>query len=199
MFFFVSLYVQNILGYTPLQAGLSFLPISLIIGVSAVCAPNLIKKIGYKPILVVAPILISIALFWLAHIPLEGGRFWFDVFPGQALMALGMGFTIVSLTIAATTGIPARESGLASGLLSTSQQIGGALGLAILSSVAASTTSGFIALHPLPSEHMEAVVRGFQEALYTGSFFALLAAEAAYFLIKPAVMNGEVHASPPVV
>lgn len=183
MFFFVSLYVQNILGYSPLRAGLSFLPITFIIATSSILAPNLIRRIGYKPILVAAPLFLATGLFILAHIPAMGGSFWLNVFPGQAFMSLGLGLTFISLTIAATSGVPGHESGLASGLLNTAQQIGGALGLAILSSVAASAAAGFAAINPSASPTV-AMVEGFHAALYTGVGFALLASLCAFFLIK---------------
>jgi len=182
MFFFISLYVQNVLGYTPLQTGLSFLPLSAIIAVSGSLAPSLVKRIGYKSILVAAPLLLATALCVMAQIPAVGGSYFHDVFPGQALMALGMGITFVSLTIAATTGIPGRESGLASGLLNTAQQIGGALGLAILSSIATSVTTRSLGEMNAPTI---ALVDGFHAALYAGAVFASLASASAFFLIHP--------------
>jgi EmrB/QacA subfamily drug resistance transporter len=169
MFFFVSLYVQNILGYSPLRAGLSFLPITILVGLSSILAPNLIKRVGYKPILVVAPLLLMGGLYYLAQIPAVGGSYYLNVFPGQAFMAIGLGMAFVSLTIAATTGIPPHESGLASGLLNTSQQIGGAVGLAILSSVAATASTA---------------VEGFHAAFYTSMGIAFLAMIFALFFIR---------------
>jgi EmrB/QacA subfamily drug resistance transporter len=169
MFFFLSLYVQNVLAYSPLITGFSFLPVAVIIGISATLAPSLIKRIGFKPIIVVAPLLLAGALFLLAHVPAVGGSYWHDVFPAIVIMALGLGFSFVSITIAATSGVPGHISGLASGLITTAQQIGGAVGLAILSGVAASQSS---------------LVEGFHSAFYTGVGFALLASLSALVLLR---------------
>lgn len=195
MFFFVSLYVQNVLGYTPIQSGLSFLPVPLLVGISATLAPRLIQRIGYKPILVGAPFLLMGGLFILAHVPVAGS-YTNDVLPALAMMAAGLGFSFVSLTVAATSGVPGHYSGLASGLLNTAQQMGGAIGLAILSAVATATTTGYLASHALsPSLRAEALVEGFHAAFYTGMGFALLASIFAFFLIRPiaSVGNAKVH------
>jgi EmrB/QacA subfamily drug resistance transporter len=181
MFFFVSLYVQTVLDFSPIKSGLSFLPVPLIIAISAMLAPRVIARIGYKPILVVAPWLLAGGLFILAHVPVDGS-YYADVLPGISLIAIGMGFSFVSLTIAATTGIPGHFSGLASGLLNTAQQIGGALGLAILSSVAASTTSTYLAAHPgVPAP---ALVEGFHAAFYTAIIFSALASLSALLFLR---------------
>lgn len=188
VFFFVSLYVQTVLGFTPIQSGLSFLVMPMIIAISASLAPRLIRAIGYKPILVVAPGFMACGLFILAHVPVAGS-YVENVLPGLALMALGMGFSFVALTIAATAGVPGHFSGLASGLLTTAQQIGGALGLAILSSVAASATAAYLAEHP--GMQQAALVEGFQSAFYTAMIFSVLASCAALFLLKSSARGAE--------
>lgn len=184
MFFFVSLYVQNVLGYSPIHSGLSFLPVPILVGISATLAPRLIARIGYKPILVGAPFLLMGGLFILAHVSVAG-NYMSDVLPGLALMATGLGFCFVSLTVAATSGVPGHYSGLASGLLSTAQQIGGAIGLAVLSAVATSTTAAYLASHtPSASLRLEALVEGFHKAFYTGMLFALLASLFALLFVR---------------
>jgi MFS family permease len=184
MFFFLSLYIQQVLGYSPVLSGLSFLPVPIIIAISAMLAPRLLMKVGYKPILVVAPLLLAAGLFILSHVPVAGS-YWNDVLPGMAIMAAGMGFSFVSLTVAATTGIPMHQSGLASGLLNTSQQIGGAVGLAILSSVAASKTAATLALDSTsPLAHVNATVAGFQSAFGFAILFAFLASFFALVLMR---------------
>jgi len=184
MFFFISLYVQTVLGYTPVMSGLSFLPVPLIVAISAMLAPRALMRVGYRPILIVAPLLMAAGLFILSHVPVAGS-YWSDVLPGMAIMAVGMGFSFVSLTVAATTGIPMHQSGLASGLLNTSQQIGGAVGLAILSSVAASKTAAMLAIDSTsPLAQVSATVAGFQSAFAVGVAFAFLASFFALVLIR---------------
>ncbi len=182
MFFFLSLYVQNMLGYSPLKSGLAFLPTSIVIGVSATLAPRLIQKIGYKTILVVAPLLLACGLLIFTHTTMGGA--YLDILPGIMMMAVGLGFCFVSITLAATTGIPPQESGLASGLLSTAQQIGGSLGLAILSSVAAAKTASVMLDNAAPGSIATATLQGFHSAFYVGACFALLASILALVLIR---------------
>jgi EmrB/QacA subfamily drug resistance transporter len=178
-FFFLTLYLQNILHYSPLRSGLSFLPMSIVIAVSAILAPNVIRRVGYKTVLVIAPLFVATGLYILSGVDV-GGSYW-SVLPALLIMPIGLGFSFVSSTIAATTGVPGHEAGLASGLLTTSQQVGGSVGLAILSSIAASTTASLIAQNAtMPS----ALVGGFHSAFYTGMGFAILASLSAFFLIK---------------
>lgn len=187
MFFFISIYVQTILGYSPIQTGLSFLPVTFVIGgISAVMA-KLIGKIGYKKPLVAGPLLVSAALFYLSNISV-GGNYWVDVFPGMILMAMGMGLVFISVTIAATAGVPHHESGLASGILNTSQQIGGALGLAILSGISTAGVTAYITLHSATSGGQELIanaqVAGFQDALFVAAFFPLITSAVAFAFVK---------------
>ncbi|MDB5170766.1 MAG: EmrB/QacA subfamily drug resistance transporter [Candidatus Saccharibacteria bacterium] len=188
IFFFTTLYLQQVLGYTPIKTGVSFLLIPVIIGLTATNVPRLIQKIGYKPILVVAPVIVSGGLFWLSHIPVNG-TFWGDVAPGMALLAFGMGATFVSVTIAATSGVPHHLSGLASGLLNTSQQIGGALGLAVLTGIATSSSTRYLAaLHlqgkPGQDAIAAATVHGFHEGFLIASTFGIFASLIALFVIQ---------------
>lgn len=180
MFYFTSIYVQEILHYSPVRTGLAFLPVPATIALAATNAPRLIKKIGYKKVLMVAPLAIALGLFILGHVPVQG-HYATHVLPGMVIMALGAGFTFVSTTIAATSGVPGRAAGLASGLISTAQQIGGALGLAVLSGVAAASTSRF-AHHQ--GDARIALVHGFHAAFYAGACFAVGAALVATFVIK---------------
>lgn len=180
MFFFLSLYIQNILQFSPVQTGLSFLPVTFIIGVTATVMSNFVAKIGFKPLLIVAPLLVGAGLFLLSHVTV-GGSYLTDVLPGLAFVAFGMGTAFVTLTIAATSGVPANESGLASGLLNTSQQIGGALGLAILSGIAASRSAE---VAQLTGNIAEATVEGFQSAFLWGLSFTIAAALLALTVIK---------------
>lgn len=183
MFFFVTLYVQQVLGFSPVQSGLSFLPITFVIGGISVAMQHVIARIGYKKPLVFAPLVIAFGLFLLSHVSV-GGSYWTDVFPGLIVMAAGMGMTFITLTIAATTGVPANESGLASGLLNTSQQIGGALGLGILSGVSASAAVNYIRENGPQADVLQAQVAGFNDALQVGIFFAVASSLIAFFFIR---------------
>lgn len=187
MFFFLSLYIQIILQYSPVKSGLSFLPVTIIIGVVSGIVSSLIAKTGYKKIMVVAPLVMALGLFVLGHNTEVGGTYLGDVFPGLAIMAVGLGMSFVSLTIAATSGVPKHESGLASGVLNTSQQIGGALGLAILSGVSASKTADVLAQangQITPYVQANALVEGFHAAFFVGVGFSVLASLFALLLLK---------------
>jgi EmrB/QacA subfamily drug resistance transporter len=188
VFFFTTLYLQEILGYTPIKTGVSFLLIPIVIAVVATNVPRIIQKIGYRPILMVAPLLISAGLFYLSRIPVNG-TFWGNVAFGLFLMGLGMGASFVSITIAATSGVPHHEAGLASGILNTAQQIGGALGLAVLTGVATSSTARYISnLHlqaaPDKLTQATAVVHGFHNGYLIASTFGIVASLIATFFIK---------------
>lgn len=188
IFFFTTLYLQQVLGFTPIKTGVSFLIIPIIIAITATSVPRLIQKIGYKPILVVAPLFVSAGLFYLSHIPVNG-TFWGNVAPGLALLALGMGATFVSVTIAATDGVKPDESGVASGLLNTSQQVGGAIGLAVLTGIATSATANYLKdlnLQSMPTQHQiaSATVHGFHEGYLIASTFGIIGSLIALFVIK---------------
>lgn len=188
IFFFSTLYLQVVLGYSPVKTGVSFLIIPVIIAIMATNVPRLVARIGYKPILMVAPLFISAGLFWLSFIPVNG-TFWGNVAPGMILMSIGMGATFVSVSIAATSGVPHHESGLASGLLNTSQQIGGAIGLAILTGIATSSTARYIQnlhLRAAPGHEVvsASIVHGFHDGYLIASTFGIAASLIATFVIR---------------
>jgi EmrB/QacA subfamily drug resistance transporter len=188
VFFFTTLYLQEILGYTPIKTGVSFLVVPFAIAATATNVPRVIQRIGYKPILMVAPLVVSGGLFWLSHIPVHG-TFWGNVAPGLILLGLGMGATFVSVTIAATSGVPHHEAGLASGILNTAQQIGGAVGLAVLTGIATSSSARYITnlhLHAAPAHAViqTATVRGFHDGYLIASTFGIVASLIATFIIR---------------
>lgn len=188
IFFFTTLYLQEVLGYTPIKTGVSFLIVPFAVALTATNVPRVIKRVGYKPILMVAPLVVSSGLFWLSHIPVNG-TFWGNVAPGMILLGLGMGATFVSATIAATSGVPHHESGLASGILNTSQQVGGALGLAVLTGIATSSAAHYVTnLHlmsaPTQQQLAAATVHGFHDGYLIGSTFGIAASLIATFVIK---------------
>jgi EmrB/QacA subfamily drug resistance transporter len=196
IFFFCTLYMQEILGYSYVKTGFSFLILPIIIAIAATNVPRLVKRIGYRPILIVAPLLVSAGLFWLSFIPVHG-TFWGNLAPGLMLLALGMGATFVSVTIAATSGVPANEAGLASGLLNTSQQVGGSLGLAVLTGLATSASARYLRnlhLQTLPTQNIitTATVHGFHIGFLVASTFGIGASLLAIFVIRktdPAAEN----------
>jgi len=184
MFFFVSLYIQQVLHYSPVRTGLGFIPVSVVIGVMASQMSRIVKKFGYKRPLMIAPIFMGSGLFWLSRIKVHDSYIT-GVLPGLIIIALGMGAIFVAITIAATSGVPKDKAGLSSGLLNTAQQIGGALGLAILSGVSASKVSSYLNRHTHQiNKAAYAQVNGSKYAFLTGVVFAVLALLFAIFLIK---------------
>jgi EmrB/QacA subfamily drug resistance transporter len=181
MFFFVSIYMQRVLGYSPLKAGFSYLPLAVTIILSAGIASQLVTKLGFKRVLIFGLLCVTAGLLLFSQID-ANGSFLADVLPASLLAALGLGFSFVPVTIASQAGVHGSEAGLASGLITTSQQVGGALGLAILSTVAASRTQDVIAAgHGSPAG---ALTEGFQSAFFVGACFAIAGALLALVLVR---------------
>jgi EmrB/QacA subfamily drug resistance transporter len=175
MFYFVSLYLQQILGETPIQAGLSYLPLALTIFVAARLSSRLITTTGTKPPQIAGLLLSALGLLWFSRVPAQGGSFAASVLGPSLLTAVGIGLTLVPVTIAAMAGVEPRRAGVASGLINTSQQVGGALGLAVLASLAASHTHA----HTHPSATTPAALTsGFQLAFQVAAAIAAVAAVA---------------------
>ncbi|HUB73813.1 MAG TPA: MFS transporter [Solirubrobacteraceae bacterium] len=143
MFFFASLYVQDIQGYSPLRAGLAFLPVSAGIMIGAGAAQQLIRRLGVRGVSVLGLALATAGMAWLVRLPVHGSYLG-DLLAGLLPLAIGMGLVFVPITLLATSGVEHEDAGLASGLFNTAQQVGGALGLAILSTVAADHTSALL-------------------------------------------------------
>jgi EmrB/QacA subfamily drug resistance transporter len=142
----LTLYNQSLNHYSPLQSGLAMVPLGIVIGGSAMLAPKLIKRFGFKRILVVAPLAVITGMLLFMQLPAHV-QFLTQELPGSLIWPLAVGPVMVSLVFAATAGVPAEESGLASGMVTTFQQIGFALGLALLSSVAASQPTPLAGYH----------------------------------------------------
>src|ERR687894_3189407 len=140
MFFFISLYMQNVLGYSALEAGLAYLPLAVGIIVTAGATAGLVTRFGFKPVLVAGLIVTAIGLVWFSQVDADGGYVSDILFP-SLVAAVGLGLAFVSMTVAAVSGVEGHEAGLASGMINTSQQIGGALGLAILATIANGRTA----------------------------------------------------------
>ncbi|HET8538034.1 MAG TPA: MFS transporter [Solirubrobacteraceae bacterium] len=180
MFFFASLYVQELMGYSPLRAGLAFLPVTSGIMIGAGIAQVAIRRFGPRPVPVVGLLLATFGMVWLTALPVDGS-YVSDLLAGLFPMSLGMGLTFVPVTLLATAGVPAEDSGLASGLLNTSQQVGGALGLAILSTLAANHTTSLLAsgtARPL------ALLNGWHVAFTGGAVVLALAALTLVVLLR---------------
>jgi hypothetical protein len=193
MFFFVSLYMQQVLGYGALHAGLSYLPLAGSIIVSAGIASQLVTRIGFKPVLVVGMALIAGGLVWFAQAR-TGGSFTGDILGPSLLAAVGLGFSFVPVTIAAVAGVTESDAGLASGLINTAQQVGGALGLAVLATVANSRTSHLLSVsHGAGVRH--ALTLGFHSAFLTGAGFALAGIVLALVLIRRSDSRAHVAAT----
>src|SRR5918997_4749543 len=180
MFFFISLYMQQVLGYSPIHAGLSYLPLALTIIFAAGLGGQLVTRFGFKPILAAGMLFVAGGMLWFSQVSVGGG-FLTDILAPSLLAAIGVGFGFVTATIAAVSGVEGREQGLASGLINTSQQIGGALGLAVLSTIATSRTD-----HLLSSgTHLpNALNEGFQSAFLGGAVIAALGFVATLILIR---------------
>lgn len=183
MFFFASLYMQQVLGYGAIKAGLSYLPLSAGIIISAAVSSQLATRFGFKPVLVTGLVLIAAALLWWSRVSADGG-YVADILGPSVVAAIGLGLAFVPITIAAVAGVGEHESGLASGLINTSQQVGGALGLAILATIANSATDDRLATATSPAEQGAALTAGFQEAFLVGAGFAVLGLVFCLLLIR---------------
>jgi MFS family permease len=186
MFYFISLYMQQVLGYSPIHAGLSYLPLALTIIAAAGIASALVTRVGYKPVLAVGLLFICAGLLWFSRISVGGG-FTTDILGPSLLAAAGLGFAFVTTTIAAVSGVPENESGLASGLINTSQQVGGALGLAVLSTIATTHSENLIGSGTGPKA---ALTDGFQAAFLGGAGIALV----GFFLTLTLISNRDSRA-----
>ncbi len=182
MFFFASLYVQEILGYSPLRAGLAFLPVSAGIVIGAGLAQQLIKRLGVRMVSIVGITLATAGMVVLTQLPVHGS-YAGNLLVGLLPMSIGMGLTFVPITLLGTGGVKAEDSGLASGLFNTAQQVGGSLGLAILSSLAASQTTSL--LHSGGVGPLAARVSGYHVAFVAAAVMMAIAAGLMAFVLRP--------------
>jgi EmrB/QacA subfamily drug resistance transporter len=172
MFFFLTLYMQNVLGYSPIQTGAAYLPLTFGVGISAGVSSQLLARIGTRPVIVVGALVAAGGLYYLSRVPVHGS-YLTDLFPGLMIVSFGLGAVFVAITTAANAGVPADKAGLAAALLNASQQVGGALGLAIFSGIATSRTNHLLAAHaPVP----DALTSGFHRALLASSIFVIATA-----------------------
>jgi EmrB/QacA subfamily drug resistance transporter len=180
VFFLLTLYQQNVLGYSPLKSGLASLAIAVPAILSAGISQALVTRIGVKPVLTAGLALIGGGLAYFTQIPVDGS-YLANLFPGFLLVGMGIGFGFVPVSIAALSGITSREAGLASGLINTSQQIGGGIGLAILTTVATTRTNNLLASGEAPPT---ALTDGFRLAFWFGVAFAAIGVAATLLVLK---------------
>jgi EmrB/QacA subfamily drug resistance transporter len=180
MFLMLTLYMQQVLGYSPLRTGISYLAVAGTAIVWSALAAQLVTRIGVKPALVIGMAFLSAGLVYFTQVS-PRGSYLGDLLPGFLLISVGLGFSFVPISIAALAGVQPSEAGLASGLINTSQQIGGALGIAALSSVATSTTADEVgAGTALPS----ALTDGFQAAFAGGTAVAIAGVLVALLIVR---------------
>ena len=202
MFFFISLYMQQVLGFSALEAGLAYLPLAVGIIITAGASAPLVTRFGFKPVLVAGLFITAAGLVWFSQVDANGTYVGDILFP-SLLAAAGLGFAFVSMTVAAVSGVEAHEAGLASGLINTSQQIGGALGLAVLATVANSRTDDAFASG---ASQAMALTEGFQAAFIVGAGLAIAGAVLAMILVSgrasrehaEAAQRGELDPAPVV-
>ena len=180
MFLMLTLYMQQVLGFSPMRTGLAYLAVAGTAIIWSTVAAQLVTRLGVKPVLVTGMTALTAGLVFFTQVSV-GGSYVDDLLPGFLLIGLGLGFSFVPISIAALAGIQPAEAGLASGLLNTSQQIGGALGIAALSTIATSSTSDAVASGTaVPT----ALVDGFTAAFLAGAIIAAIGIVAALTLIR---------------
>ncbi|AGL14185.1 MFS transporter [Actinoplanes sp. N902-109] len=188
-FLFLALYLQGVLGYTPLKTGFASLPVTLGVLISATVASNLLPRIGAKPMMIGGPILAAAGMIMLRFIDLDTS-FWAQLFPAQILLGLGLGFTFVPLSSIALVGVPEHDAGAASAALNATQQVGGSLGTALLNTIATSAITAYVTAHPPTSPQdgqrvgLLAQADGYSHAFTWSAAMILLAAVVTAVLVK---------------
>ena len=188
-FLFLTLYLQNVLAYTPLEAGFASLPVTVGVLISAALASNLLPRIGPKILMIVGPILAAAGMFLLRFIDIDTS-FWAHLMPAQVLLGLGLGFTFVPLSSLALVGVPEHDAGAASAALNATQQVGGSLGTALLNTLATSAIASYAAAH-IPANRqaaqqvgLEAQVHGYAAAFTWAAVVILIAAGVTALFVK---------------
>jgi EmrB/QacA subfamily drug resistance transporter len=181
MFYFLSLYMQQVLGYSALRTGVGYLTIALVIIVAAGAAQALVARLGVRRVLALGMLLAGGGLLYFAQISVHG-TYLGTLLPGFVLAGTGLGLAFVPVTIGAVSGVPVREAGVASGLINTTQQVGGALGVAVLSTIAISTFNSFVAVRGHSPEVATAgLTHGFSVAFWSAAIMACVGSLVAFF------------------
>jgi EmrB/QacA subfamily drug resistance transporter len=184
-FFLLTLYLQDVLHYSAVESGVAFVGFALTVVIVSNIAQLVVGRFGVRPTLTTGLLLSAVSVAWLTRLPVDGHYFW-DLFPGFVLGGAGMGLSFVPVTIASLTGVDRSDAGVASGLINTSRQIGGALGIAAVSAVAATSTSDYVSAHPgvTPASGI-ALDHGFQTGLYVLVGLLVAGALLVASLIRP--------------
>jgi EmrB/QacA subfamily drug resistance transporter len=175
MFFFLTLYMQTVLHYSPIQTGVAYLPLTVGFIIAASISSQLFARVGTKPVVVLGTVISAAGLYWLSRVPIDGS-YVSHILPGLLTVSIGMGGVFTGLTTAANAGVDQDKAGLAAGLLNTGQQLGAALGLAILSAVATAQTKSVLSAG---DGLAQAATHGYQRALLVGAFIVLAATVVA--------------------
>jgi EmrB/QacA subfamily drug resistance transporter len=184
-FFVLTLYVQDVLHYSAVQSGVAFSAFALTVVVASNAAQVVVGRVGIRPTLLGGLTLATVSVALLTQIPADGHYFW-DLFPAFILGGAGMGFSFVPITIASLTGVERADAGVASGLVNTSRQIGGAIGLAAISTIAATATSNYVHSHGLSSVTAQATVHGFQTSFFVLGGLLVLGLVVVAVFLRPA-------------
>jgi MFS family permease len=171
----LSLYMQDVLHYSPIQTGVAYLPVCFAVAIAAGLASQALRWTGTRPVIIVGALLAAGGIYWLSRIP-DGGSYVSDLLPGMVIMSFGVGAMFVGVTTAANSGVPADKAGLAAALVNASQQVGGALGLAIFTALATGHTNHLLAAHVAP---VHALDSGLQRGLLASAIFLLASAFVA--------------------
>jgi EmrB/QacA subfamily drug resistance transporter len=182
-FFLLTLYLQDVLHYSAVQSGVAFSAFALSVVVMSNVAQAIVGRLGVRPTLTLGLLLSAISVAALTRLPVDGHYFW-DLFPWFVLGGAGMGMSFVPVTIASLTGVERSDAGVASGLINTSRQIGGAVGIAAVSAIAATSTRNYADTHAVPSTVAQA--HGFQTGLYVLTGLLIAGAVVAFSLVRPA-------------
>jgi fucose permease len=184
-FFLLTLYLQEVLHYSAIRGGVAFAAFALTVVVVSNVAQIVVGRIGVRPTLTLGLVVSAASVALLTRLPVEGHYFW-DLFPAFVLGGAGMGLSFVPVTIASLTGVDRSDAGVASGLINTSRQIGGAIGLAAVSAIAATSTRNYVSAHAVSASSGAALDHGFQTALYVLTAVLLLGAVIAATFVRSA-------------
>ena len=182
-FFVLTLYMQNVLHYSAVETGAAFAAFALTVVVISNVAQAVVSRFGVRPTLTIGLLASAVSVAWLTRLPVDGNYFW-DLFPAFVLGGAGMGFSFVPVTIASLSGVAPADAGVASGLVNTSRQIGGAIGLAAVSAIAASSSSSYLHSHTVVAPGA-ALDHGIQTALYALTALLVGGVLIAAFLVRP--------------
>jgi predicted MFS family arabinose efflux permease len=195
MFFLLSLYMQQVLGFSALKTGVGYLAVALTAVVASGLAQALVTRLNVKPVLITGLSLLGAGLVYFTQVSVDGS-YVADLLPGFLLIGVGLGFSFVPVSIAALAGITGRDAGLASGLINTSQQIGGALGLAILTTIATTHTDTLL---KAGDDAPLAFTKGFSLAFWAGVAFAVISVVATVFALRREDLRAPQHAPEPAI